>query len=66
MMLATTSSSFSRISSTVAGIREVEAIVETMEAEHTTRWRHTSSSHAAIIGTLTTQKAESAVRRTHG
>ena len=28
----------------------------------TTRWRHTFSFHAAIIGTLKTQKAGSAVR----
>jgi hypothetical protein len=42
-------------------IREVEAVVETCTLS-TTRWRHTSSFHAAIIGTRTTQKAESVAR----
>jgi nicotinamidase-related amidase len=40
-------------------IREVEAVVETLRAS-TTHWRHTSSFHAANIGTLTTRKAENA------
>jgi hypothetical protein len=38
-------------------IREVEAVIETMRTEH-----DPLVSHAAIIGTLTTRKAENAAR----